>query len=124
MTIPRMTTTNLGAPLQEAAPDTHVGKVAKQSDGTEAGPASAGAPQECAPQMDHLPTDWRELVDMSHIERDELRERVLTVFERHKYMWFGSLVTVNNTEHPTDLVPGTVPVDNSRTEPGRSHVSC
>lgn len=54
--------------------------------------------------------DWREKVDLSHLEDRSLRRRVLKILESHEPLLAGKLGTVGATQHRIELKPGTTPV--------------
>ena len=57
------------------------------------------------------PDSWREKVDLSHLEDEDLRERVYSVLAKYKDMWRpGKLGCIKATEHRIELVKGTKPI--------------
>ena len=70
-------------------------------------PTSTSNPESKEPEDD----SWREKVDLSHLEDEELRERVYSVLAKYKDMWKpGKLGCIKATEHRIDLVEGTKPI--------------
>lgn len=57
-----------------------------------------------------LQTDWKELVDLSHIQDEEKRARILDMLAPHKDMWYGDLGKIPAQEHRIDLKPHTRPI--------------
>ena len=57
------------------------------------------------------PDSWREKVDLSHLEDEDLRERVYYVLAKYKDMSKpGKLGCIKATEHRIELVKGTKPI--------------
>ena len=70
-------------------------------------PTSTSTPESKEPEDD----SWREKVDLSHLEDEELRERVYSVLAKYKDLWKpGKLGCIKATEHRIDLVEGTKPI--------------
>ena len=59
---------------------------------------------------DEVTKDWRQEVDLSHIDYEPLRCRILEMLTKHERMWDGSLGTIKVTEHRIDLEPDTKPI--------------
>lgn len=76
-----------------------------------------------ASEIDHLQTDWRERVYMSHDKSGTLRERVLSGLVGHKHVCSGRMGTVEEMEHRMDLVTGTVRDHRTRAIEGRGEVT-
>ena len=103
--------------LEQAAPDFEV-KARSQnvehavrpvtSQRAPAPPTGAGpipAPADAA-----LPADCEDLVDLSRIQEEEKRARILEMLAPHKDMWSGDLGKIRATEHDIDLKPNTRPI--------------
>ena len=54
--------------------------------------------------------DWRELIDLSHLDDEALRQKVMASLEKHAPVFEGKLGTIEATEHRIHLKPGTDPV--------------
>ena len=54
------------------------------------------------------PDDWRNSVDLSHVDYESLREKILSMPSKHRDMGrLGHLGEITATEHRTELAPGT-----------------
>ena len=54
---------------------------------------------------------WKDEIDLSHIDDPELKERVLTLLEKYSDMWKpGKLGCIKATEHRIELVENTRPI--------------
>ena len=49
-------------------------------------------------------------MDLSYIEDDKLRSRVLDMLRKHSSLWSGALGTIRATEHRIPLEAGTKPI--------------
>ena len=50
------------------------------------------------------PTDWRNTIDLGHIENDEMQTKILTMLTKHEDMWkTGRLGEITATEHRVDF---------------------
>ena len=57
------------------------------------------------------PTDWRDTIDLGHIENNEMRTKILTMVRKHKDMRkAGRLREITDTEHRITLETGTKPI--------------
>ena len=103
--------------LEQAAPDSDV-KTRSQSAERDVGPVTserAPAPPPSAgpipaPAGAALPKDWKDLVDLSHIQDEEKSARILEMLALHKDMLSGDLGKIQATEHLIDLKPNTRPI--------------
>ena len=103
--------------LEQAAPDTEVqprGPKAEHEVGpvtTQRAPAPPdGAGPVLAPSGAPLPTDWKDLVDLSHITDEKLKAPILNMLAPHKDMWSDEFGKIRATEHNIDLKPDTRPL--------------
>ena len=56
-------------------------------------------------------SDWRDSVDLSHIDDETLRYEILSMLAKHEDMWRpGHLGEITATEHRIRLAPGTKPI--------------
>ena len=56
-------------------------------------------------------SDWRNSVDLSHIDDESLRYEILSMLAKHEDMWRpGHLGEITATEHRIELTPGTKPI--------------
>ena len=63
-----------------------------------------------APDERTKPTDWRDTIDLGHIENNEMRTKILTLLTKHEDMWTtGRLGEITATEHRITLETGTKP---------------
>ena len=57
------------------------------------------------------PTDWRDTIDLGHIENTEMRTKILTMLTKHEDMWTtGRLGEITATEHRITFETGTKPI--------------
>ena len=70
---------------------------------------SRGSPGDPDAKSEDVPPDWRDEVDLSHLE-PSVRGKVLHMLSRHAGMWDGNLGTIRATRHRIDLKPGSRPV--------------
>ena len=57
------------------------------------------------------PTDWRDAIELGHIENNEMRTKILTLLTKHEDMWTtGRLGEITATDHRITLETGTKPV--------------
>ena len=57
------------------------------------------------------PTDWRDTIDLGHIDNDEMRTKIPTMLTKHEDMWTtGRLGEITATEHRIMLETGTKPI--------------
>ena len=57
------------------------------------------------------PIDWHDSVDLSHIDDESLRAKILSMLSKHQDMWRpGHLGEITATEHRIELAPGTKPI--------------
>ena len=56
------------------------------------------------------PENWEEEMDLSYIEDDKLRSRVLDMLRKHSSLWSGALGSIRATEHRIPLEVGTKPI--------------
>jgi len=54
--------------------------------------------------------DWRDRIDLSHLEDEKFKKRVMDMLEKHAPVFEGKLGTIESTEHRIHLKPGTQPV--------------
>lgn len=54
--------------------------------------------------------DWKKSVDFSHLDNDELCDRVIKVLEDHREVFVGKLGEIRAAEHRIKLAPGTEPM--------------
>ena len=62
------------------------------------------------PLQERVSDDWRKHVDLSHVEDEKLRTRILDMLAAHQKMWDGHLGTIQATEHRINVEPGTKPL--------------
>ena len=56
-------------------------------------------------------TDWRDTIDLGHIENNEMRTKILTMLTKHEDMWTtGRLGEITATERRITLEAGTKPI--------------
>ena len=56
-------------------------------------------------------TDWRDTIDLGHIENNEMRTKILTMLTKLEDMWTtGRLGEIKGTEHRITLETGTKPI--------------
>ena len=57
------------------------------------------------------PNDWQKSVDLSHVDDESLREKILPMLSKRRDMWRpGHLGEITATEHRIGLAPGTTPI--------------
>ena len=66
----------------------------------------AGDSEEAPAPAGDKPRNWKDEIDLSHIEDEELRSRVVAMLEKHSWMWDGSLGEIKATCHRVPLVDG------------------
>lgn len=49
--------------------------------------------------------DWQKMVDLSDIEDDDNRKRILHMLQRHEQMWSGYLGEIEGVSHRIELTP-------------------
>ena len=69
----------------------------------------AGDSEEAPTPAGDKPRNWKDELDLSHIDDEELRSRVIAILEKHSGMWDGSLGEINATCHRLPLVDGARP---------------
>ena len=56
-------------------------------------------------------TNWRDTINFEHVDGQELRTWILTIFTKHEEMWTsGRLGEIAATENRTELTDGTKPI--------------
>ena len=57
------------------------------------------------------PDDWQKSVDLSHVDGESLREKILSMLSKHRNMWRPDhLGKITATEPRIELAPGTTPI--------------
>jgi len=81
-----------------------------QQEGREGDDRTSPSPEGSDPPAAQ-PSDWRDTVDLAHLEDPELEQQILRMLESHADMWApGRLGVIDATEHRIELQPGTKPI--------------
>jgi len=57
-----------------------------------------------------IAVDWREAIDLAHLDDPSLRKQVMDMLEKHESMWSGALGDIKITEHRIEVHPESKPV--------------
>lgn len=66
--------------------------------------------KESTPLQETVTVDWRERINLSHVEDGKLRTRIFDILASHESVWDGNLGTIRATSHQIDVAPGTKPI--------------
>ena len=91
--------------VQEEEEETEVGEVT-----TIDGPVVEPPPEQVEKKKPKEPPDWRNSVDLSHIEDEKLKKKIMDMLERHQSMWDGHLGEIKATAHRIALKPNSRPI--------------
>ena len=65
------------------------------------------------------PTVWRDTIDLGHIDKNEMRTKIITMLTKHEDMWTtGRLGEITATEHRITLETGSKPIQSMRNRQG------
>ena len=78
------------------------------------GPVVEPPPDQVEEEKPKKPPDWREAVDLSNIEDESLRKKIMDMLEQYQSMWDGHLgeikATGGGTAHRIALKPNSRPI--------------